>query len=189
MRRPTTSHLVLSFLSLILLGFANLAVRSVAAADKHPFGLDDYSSLRHARAISISPDGKSILYEVSYDGEKGPTKHEWHLVDSTGENARKLELPDSFEPAGFTKDGGALYGNYEVEKKGQLGIVPLAGGKPTQITALPNGVHGIWISPDGTKFAFTSDPQPADPLVEVRHVAQNSVNSIYVANANNPEGS
>jgi len=156
---------------------------------KHPFGIDDYSALHRATPVSVSPDGKSVLYEVSYDGDKGPTKHEWHLIDATGQNARKLDLPDSFEPAGFTKDGAYFFGNYDVDKKTQLGIVPITGGKPTQIIAIPSGVHGVWISPDGTRFAFTADPRPADPLNDIRHVAENDVNSIYVASANGSDGS
>ena len=175
-------------LFVITLGVAVPRAGSRSASDKHPFGLDDYSALRRANARAVSPDGKTVLYEVSYDGDKGPTKHEWRLIDTSGANSRKLDLPESFEPAGFTRDGGSLFGTYEVDKKGQLGVVPLSGGKPTQIIALPNGIHGTWISPDGNKFAFTADPRPADPLVEVRHVAENDVNSIYVANANGSEG-
>lgn len=138
--------------------------------------------------MAVSPDGKTVLYLVSYDGDKGPVKREWHLIDATGDNPRKLELPESFEPAGFMQDGNALYGKYEVDKKGQLGIVPLSGGRPTQIISLPNGVRGISIAPDGSKFAFTADPSPRDPLADVRHIAENDVNSVYVAWANGSEG-
>jgi dipeptidyl aminopeptidase/acylaminoacyl peptidase len=157
--------------------------------EKHPFSIDDYSALRNARPLSISPDGKTILYLSTYDGDKGPTKREWHLIDVTGANPRKLDLPESFEPAGFTKDGAALYGAYEVDKKPQLGIVPLAGGNPTQIISLPNGIRTNWISPDGNKFAFTADPRPHDPLADVRHVVENDVTSVYVAAARGSEGS
>ena len=177
-------------LSLAVLSIASLSFGAPASAapDKHPFGIDDYSALHRARALSVSPDGKNILYEISWDGTKGPTKREWHLISVSGENDRKLELPDSFQPHGFTKDGSSLVGNYDVDKKGQLGIVPIDGIKPTQIIAIPNGVHGIWDSPDGTKYAFTGDPTPVDPLADVRHVIENEVTSIYVANANGTEG-
>src|SRR6202035_3644626 len=81
----------------------------LAAADKHPFNLDDYSAIHGARAVAVSPDGMSILYQVVSDGTSGPVnKHDWHLIDISGENSRKLDLPQHFEPAGFTKDGGAL---------------------------------------------------------------------------------
>ena len=163
---------------------------SVAAADdKHPFGLDDYSELRSAGAIAVSPDSKTILFGVRYDGQKGPTKREWHLIDASGENNRKLDLPETFRPAGFTLDGQALYGSLEVDKKGQLGIIPLEPGKPTQIISLPNGLHGAAISPDGTKFAVLADPRPVDPLNDVRHVAENEQTSVYVVSINGRDGS
>jgi hypothetical protein len=114
----------------------------VVAQDKHPFTSEDSSVLHRATTLSVSPDGKAILYVVSYEGDKGPRKREWRLVDTSGGNARKLDLPESFEPAGFTREGTALYGIYEVDKKGQLGIVPITGGKPTHIIAPPNGIRG-----------------------------------------------
>jgi dipeptidyl aminopeptidase/acylaminoacyl peptidase len=157
------------------------------AADKHPFSIEDYSALHSARALAVSPDGKSVLYVVSYDGDKGPTKHEWHTIDVTGANDRKLNLPEGFQPDGFTKDGQALYGAYEVNQKRQLAIVSLE-GKATQIISLPRGIRGNWISPDGNRFVLTADPRPPDPLADVRHVVENNVNSLYVSGANGAEG-
>jgi hypothetical protein len=121
--------------------FASSLAASAAAQQKHPFGLDDYSALHNAGAVAVSPVGKTILYEVSYDGDKGPTKHEWHLINYSGENDRKLEVPDSFRASDFTKDGEALWGAYEIDKKNQIGIIPIGGTKPTQIIALPNGIR------------------------------------------------
>ena len=93
-----------------------IAASSLAshAADKHPFGIDDYSALHSAGPVGISPDGKTILYDVTTDGLKGPTKHEYRLVDVNGSNPRKLDLPEKFRPTGFTKDG-SLWGTYELE--------------------------------------------------------------------------
>jgi dipeptidyl aminopeptidase/acylaminoacyl peptidase len=159
-----------------------------AAPDKVPFGLDEYSALHNARALAASPDGKTILLVVSFLGEKGRVKREWHTIDISGENNRKLELPESFEPIGYTRDGGSLYGTYEVDKKGQVGIVPLSPGNPTQIIALPNGIRAAAISPDGARFALTADPRPLDPLADVRHVAENNVAGLYVVNVNGTSG-
>src|ERR1700675_359426 len=109
----------------IILAWVMLATLSNARAagpEKHPFGINDYSAIRQARAVAITPDGKTILYLVTYDGEKGPTKREWYLIDASGENKRKLDLPESFEPQGFMKDGATLYGSFEVAKKNQLAI-------------------------------------------------------------------
>jgi len=179
------------FCGLIVLGLLATAAgvgHSALGADKHPFGINDYSALRSAHAVAISPDGKTILYGVNYDGEKGPTKHEWYLIDAWGENKRKLDLPENFEPQGFMKDGATLYGSYEVEKKGQLAVVPLGSAKATEIISLTNGVQRAALSPDGERFAVISDPRAKDPLAEVRHVVENQVSSLYVANAKGGEG-
>lgn len=178
----------------ILRSLAVITIISVTAlaagalpADKHPFGLDDNSALRHAHAVSVSPDGKTVLYLVIHDGDKGPPKEEWRLIDVSGENSRKVDLPANFRPVGFLKDD-ALFGIYGVENKGQLAIVPLASGKPTQIIAMPNGVRSAIISPDGTRFALLADPRPRDDLAEVHHVVENDVTSIYVVGVNSTEG-
>lgn len=158
------------------------------AADKHPFGIDDYSALHSAHALAVSPDGRSILYDIQTDGLKGPTKHEYRLIGVTGANSRKLELPDGFEPAGFTKDG-SLFGTYEVDKQPQLAIVPLASSKPTLILALPNGVQAAAISPDGQRFAMLADSRIKDPLAGIHTVVENSETSLYVVGVDGSNGS
>jgi len=184
MRRKCFKAPALHLLVLAMVSSISLGVSVAQPAERHPFGLDDYSALRGARALSVSPDGKTVLYLVSSAGDKGPQKNEWRVIGVSGENSRKLELPEHFEPAGFMKDGTALFGSYEVDKKGQLAIVPLGAGKPTQILAMPSGIRAAAISPDGMRFAILADPRPTDPLAEVRHVAENDVTSLYVVGVN-----
>jgi dipeptidyl aminopeptidase/acylaminoacyl peptidase len=184
-----TSFLKLLFALAGIACFTFAAGTGVAAADKHAFGIDDYSAIRSARAVAVSPDGKTILYRVSFNGTTGPAdKHEWRVMDISGENARKLELPEKFEAFGFTKDGSALYGVLPVGNSGQLAVVPLGEGRPTQIIALPSGIHGAIISPDGSRFAVLTDPRKADPLAGVHNVVENDETSVYVVGANGAEG-
>ncbi len=178
----------------LLVGLASLTAATtgpVLAADKHPFNIDDYSALHSARPVGVSPDGKTILYQVSFDATSGPAnKREWHLMDASGENPRKLELPENFAPTGFTKDGSALYGVYPVAKMGpQLAIVPLSAGKPMEILALPNAIHSAILAPDGSRFAVLGDPRKKDPLGEVHTVVENDETSLYVVGASGGEGS
>ena len=98
-----------------------------SSGQKHPLTFDDYVALRRAQARSVSPDGKSILYLVAYGAAKGPEKQEWWLTDFSGDHAQKLDLPETFHPAGFTKEG-ALYGGYDVDKLQQLAIIPIGEG-------------------------------------------------------------
>jgi dipeptidyl aminopeptidase/acylaminoacyl peptidase len=159
------------------------------SVEKHPFNTDDYAALHRARAVAVSPDGKTILYQVISDGASGPVnKHDWHLIAVSGENSRKLELPESFEPSGFTKEGNALFGIQPVGQTPQLAIVPLAEGGPMQILALPSGIRSVTISPDGERFAVLADPRKKDPLAQVHTVVENDQTSLYVVGANGAGG-
>lgn len=152
-------------------------------AEKHPFGFDDYASLRSAQAVAVSPDGKTVLYVVRYFENQGRQKSEWRMIDVTGENSRKLNLPEGFNPIGFMKDGASMYGSHQVGKADQLAIVPLADGKPTVILSLPSGIRSAQISPDGTRFAVLADPDEKDPFAGVHNVAKNDHTSLYVMDA------
>jgi dipeptidyl aminopeptidase/acylaminoacyl peptidase len=163
------------------------------AAEKHPFGVDDYSQLHSARPLDVSPDGTTVLYQVSHDGDKGSTKHEWHLIGHNGKNDRKLDLPENFMPigfmpSGFTKDEPALYGSLKADDNNQLAIVPLAKGALVQILALPRGINDAIISPDGTRFAVLASPQPNDPLDDVRTVVESDQTSLYVVGVHGENG-
>ena len=155
---------------------------SAIAADQRPFGIDEFGALRSARAVAVSPDGKSVLYDVGSWGEKGPQKHEWRLIDSDGSGDRKLDLSESFQPTGFAPDG-ALFGTYKVEGKDQFAIVPISAGKSSVIFALSRGVHGIALSPDGTRYALLTDARPKDSLGSVHGVVENDESSLYIINA------
>jgi dipeptidyl aminopeptidase/acylaminoacyl peptidase len=180
--------LILAFLGALCGASNNFQV--ARAADKHPFGLDDFAALRGASATSISPDGKQVLYNVFWNGTSGPAfKEEWHLVDISGANDRKLDLPEQFKPIGFMKEGKSLYGIMPVADLPQLAIVPLTSGQPTQILALPSGVRGARISPDGARFAVLADPRQKDPLAKVHTVVENDQTSLYVIAATGAGGS
>src|ERR1700741_565325 len=79
-----------------------MAARVSAAQEKHaPFNAHDWTELRDANPAAVSENG-TILYTVTYGGEKGPTRTEWWVTGSDGNNAKKLDVPDGFHPMGFT---------------------------------------------------------------------------------------
>jgi dipeptidyl aminopeptidase/acylaminoacyl peptidase len=173
-----------------------LAIASSAQNAKHPFSIDDAATLRNASAIAISPDGKTVLYRVSYGGMKGKDTHEWDLIAVAGGESHHLNLPEHFRPTGFTADGKALYGLLEVNKSQQLATLPLAepgtpaaaAASPTPLTALPRGIQAALISPDGRHYALLADPRLPDPLDDVHTVIENSPTSLYVVNADGSGG-
>ncbi|HXT86011.1 MAG TPA: S9 family peptidase [Verrucomicrobiae bacterium] len=162
---------------------------AAAGQQKHPFQFDDWQNARSAALVAVAPDGKTILYRVSYGVLKGTGKTEWHIIDASGGNSRLLKFEKDFEPIGFTKDGAHLYGTFAAEKKpAQLVIEPLKGGKPKLLTNVPGGVSGAKISPDGVRFAALANPRTPDPLADVRTIVENERRSVYVTGADGSGG-
>jgi dipeptidyl aminopeptidase/acylaminoacyl peptidase len=160
-------------------------------AAKHPFTAHDWAALRSARAAAVSPDG-TILYHLTFGGEKGPTLNEWWTIAADGGHAAKLEVTDDFSPMGFTSDGAKLYGAWKVNKQRQLAIFPLQDHKastvPSTVVLLPRGIASAAASPDGKRFAIVADPRPADASEDIRHVVEPQESSLYVVNADGTMG-
>ena len=92
------------FIGCIVLSVAT----QIGIAQKHgPFTAKDWAELRSAHPAAVSANG-TILYSVMHGGDKGPTRTEWWLIGSDGNNAKKLDVPDGFHPMGFTRDGQSL---------------------------------------------------------------------------------
>lgn len=164
----------------------------IGIAQKHgSFTAKDWAELRSAHPAAISANG-TILYSVMYGGDKGPTRTEWWLIGSDGNNAKKLDVPDGFHPMGFTRDGQSLYGGWKVNDHQQFAIFAVKDGKfagaPTTVVVLPRGVESAMPSPDGKRFAMTADPRDPDPLDAVRHVQEPEETSLYIVNADGTGG-
>jgi acetyl esterase/lipase len=168
---------------------------STAQSTRHPFAFDDAKIIHSARAVAASPDGKSVLYQVTFGGSKGSDNTEWELIPATGGEARHLTIPEKFQPAGFTRDG-SVFGTYEVNKMAQLATLALppantpaaAAATPVPLTALPRGIHSADISPDGTHYAVLADPRLPDPLADVHTVVEIEPTSLYVIGADGSGG-
>ena len=159
---------------------------------QHPVSADDWAITPTASAVAVSPDGQTLLYVVAVGGPKGPSTRRWHLSGSDGSHDRALDVPDGFAPAGFTRDGAALYGLYQVNHQTQFGVFPLdalgPGRTPTMTVMLPSGILSARLSPDGSRFLILAPPGPPDELKEVRTVVEPRETSIYVVNADGTRG-
>lgn len=177
-------------LALLLLAASASAQNAVAPA-KHPFTTKDWATLRSAGAVAVAPNG-TVLYVVTFGGEKGPTHREWWTSQPDGSHSTKLDLPEGFNPMGYTRDGNSLYGAWEVNHLAQFAIFPLKDGKaapvPTTTVMLPRGIDSALPGPQGDRFAIVADPRPPDPLADVRHVHEPGESSIYVVRADGTAG-
>ncbi len=183
---------------LAVIGFISFALTASIAAETqpHPITFEDLAALRGAEAVAVSPDGKLVLYKVAHGALKGPDQTEWKLIAPSGQGVQNLNLPEKFSPSGFTLDGKALYGKYEVDKKAQLATFPLAApgtpaaaaATPTPLTAFPRGISSVSIAPDGKRYAIVADPRLPDPLADVHTVIEAEPASLYVVNADGSGG-
>ncbi len=173
-----------------------LALPARSQTAQHPFTFQDAATLHSAAAIAVSPDGKEILYRVQFGATKGPEKIEWHIMTISGGDEHKLDLPEKFRPSGFTREGSALYGVYEVNKAAQLATFPLsspnspaaAAAMPVPLTSLPRGGHSAVISPDGAHYVVKADPRLPDPLEDVHTVIEAQPVSLYVIGTDGKDG-
>lgn len=175
-----------------------LVLWSTAAGQNlpHPFTFQDAATLHRASAAAISPDGNIVLYRTQFGAEKGPEKREWRLIPAAAGESRQLEFPEQFTPAGFTLEGSALYGLYEVNKKQQLATFALAApntpaaaaAMPVPLTSLPRGANSAQISPDGSHYVLIADSRLPDPLQDVHTVIEAGTAGIYVVGADGRNG-
>lgn len=183
---PSRAARISQLLAALVLLFA--AIPAVAQ-QKHSFTFEDWAAARSASPVAVAPDGRTILYRVTYGGQKGPTHTEWRTMNIADARSQKLDLPEEFHPFGFTKSGSELYGTLAREKQpAQLAILPLDHGEPKALTSLPGGVERAEISPDGSRFVVLADPRSPDPLADVRTVVENAETSVYVVNADGSGG-
>jgi dipeptidyl aminopeptidase/acylaminoacyl peptidase len=165
-----------------------VSIPAVAQNARDPFSFDHAATLHYAAPVAISPDGKGILYRVTYGGVKGPDNTEWRLIAPTGGESRHLNIPEKFQPAGFTRDSSALYGLYEVSKTALLTTLLLApantpaaaAATPLPIATLPRGMNSALISPDGSHYAILADPRLPDPLADVHTIIEAQPTGLYV---------
>jgi dipeptidyl aminopeptidase/acylaminoacyl peptidase len=173
-----------------------VAIPAFTQTSRHPFTIDDAATLQRAQPVAVSPDAKNVLYRVRFGGAKGPDTTEWQMIATTGGESRHLNIPESFHPLGFTRDGVALYGTIDVNKTPQLATLPLAlpntpaaaAATPAPLSGLPKGINSAVISPDGSHYAILADPRLPDPLAEVHSVIEAQPTSLYVIAADGSGG-
>ena len=138
--------------------------RLVAAPpDKRPMKVDDMFAFKRVAAPQVSPDGKSVVYQVTaVDLEKNTSSTALWLAPTDGKAApRQLTDPQGKKDTNprWSPDGERVL--FESTRTGtpQLWVLT-AGEEPKQLTTISTGAGGgIW-SPDGTHVAFVSSVHP-----------------------------
>ncbi|MBA4188218.1 MAG: S9 family peptidase [Planctomycetaceae bacterium] len=134
------------------------------AAEKRPMKIEDLYKFKRVAAPQISPDGKSVVYQIStidFDANKSSTAL-W--IAATDGKTPPMQLTD---PKGkkdtaphWSPDGKKILFESTRSGSGQLWVLAVEGGEPKQVTEISTGATaGTW-SPDGTHIAFVSSVFP-----------------------------
>ena len=122
----------------------------------------------------LSPDGKSILYGVSYTSiEENRTCRNLFLMGTDGSGKVQLTKEGrSISNARFSPDGKYIF----YVQGGQIWKAPFNGkslGKPQQVTEIKAGVSEFRLSPDGKWLLYSSTvpgavktPKDSDPKLD-----------------------
>lgn len=117
----------------------------------------DITSPAVPEAPSISPDGTRVVYVLRRyvcDDDADRTERSLWWVGADGSGARRLTHGvDDHSPA-WSPGGRYIAFLRTTEGAAQVWVLPVDGGEPEQLTALPLGAGAPVWSPDGTRVAF-----------------------------------
>ena len=138
-----------------------LPVLAQAQTPARGFTVQDMVALERYSSPVISPDGKTVVYaRRSVDGDLKASTALWS-VPATGGSAKRI-TPEgwSVHSPTFSRDGRSVYFLSAKGGSTQLHVVPLAGGEPRAVTALPLGIDGYKLSPANDRVAVALAVHP-----------------------------
>src|SRR3954468_21319485 len=147
------------FACVLLLGGAI----AIPAAAGRPMKVADLFAFQRVADPQISPDGKSVVYQVGtvdLDANKTSTNLWVAAVDGKTPPRRLTTSTKSDRHPRWSPDGKQIL--FESTRSGdsQLWVIDVGGGEARQFTTISTGAStGIW-SPDGKKVAFVSAVYP-----------------------------
>jgi len=136
---------------------------------------NDFFQAKHVLDGRLSPDSRFAVYQLSETGDDGENGFNslW-LVNLDSNQSKRLTAPgvSAWQPV-FSPAGDEVFylSNSSPTSPSQVHRLALDGGNPVEITALPTGVVGFALSPNGERLAlssFQSPPKPRGPQDHLR---------------------
>ncbi len=115
--------------------------------------------------VQLSPDGKKLLYGVSYYSvEKNKSNRELFIMDIDGNNKKQLTQTAGGEYNALWLDNETIAFLAAADDGLQMFRMKIDGSEKTQISHVTNGMGGFKISPDGNQVLFISDVPVQKPM-------------------------
>ncbi len=123
------------------------------------FTVAELEALGRLSAPVLSPDGKTLLFGVSYeDVEQNKSNNELYTMNLDGTDMKRITRTASSEGgAAWIDEGKRIAFTYPDDKgKTQLWVMNADGSSRKQVSELENGIEGFVFSPDQTKVLVIS---------------------------------
>lgn len=177
MKKLKLSLLFVSLIALTYVSKSQTKLVKLAEKDQTVFTPNDLLTLNRLGDMSISPDGKWVLYSkgtpdlaknksfrnifvVSIDGKE--TKQ---LTDGTYSDYNAVWSPDGTKVAFLSNRMGSP----------QIHTMSFPNGKPQAVTAIKGGVENLKWSPDGKYFTFSREVKTKEGILD-RYPKYNQAN-------------
>lgn len=122
------------------------------------FDIEALEALGRVSGPAVSPDGKKVLYGVSYESvEQNKSNNELYVMNIDGSDATRLtHTPQSEGQAAWINGGKEIAFVAEKDGKPQMWVMNADGTGRRVVSRLENGVAGFLVSPDGKKVLVIS---------------------------------
>jgi dipeptidyl aminopeptidase/acylaminoacyl peptidase len=135
----------------------------LSAADKRPVAITDLFTMKRVAAPQISPDGKTVVYQVTtVDPEKNKSTSVLYIVATDGKGTPKLLTAGDGRAANprWSPDGKWVLFEGTRDLWAISTSTTSAKQEPVAVTNTRTGAaHGIW-APDGKSVAYVSTVYP-----------------------------
>lgn len=122
------------------------------------FDIDALESLGRVSNPQVSPDGKKVLYGVSYESvELNKSNNELYSMNIDGSDIKRLTKSAQSESEAVWIDNGRKIAFVALhDGKPQMWVMNADGTNRHVVSRLENGVSGFKVSPDGKKVVVIS---------------------------------
>lgn len=114
------------------------------------FSIDALMALGRVSSPVVSPDGKSVLFGISYvDVEKNRSNNDLYVLDLDKTEPKRITRTEKSEGnAVWIASGEKIAFTYPTDKGNQLWVMNADGSDRKQVTDIEGGIEGFVFSPD-----------------------------------------